>query len=214
MKPSLTTGSGWLQSYIYCTYVVFILCVCSLFSSPGHLSQSTHPYYPTSDASSRLCSIWAFFTPFMTLIPPSPWTPGSLLFVTQVSDFWVQSLALAFLSSTGSFHLPPTSKCLSGLLDLCLPVLFLTLRIPFVFGVLHCPGEIILVWFSSLDDQGIRKYSYWELVSTGTSTLHWILCSLRFSMCRIHYFIPSCQHHVKHTRFSINKCSLRKFLRQ
>lgn len=169
MKPSLATGSGWLQSYSYCTYVVFILCVCSLFSSPGHLSQSTHPYYPTSDISSRLCSIWDFFTPFMTLIPPSPWSPGHFFLWprSQISGF--KAWLWLFLSSTGLFHLLPTSKCLSGLLGLCLPLLFLTLHIPFVFGVLHCPSEIILVWFLSLDDQGIRKYSYWELASTETS---------------------------------------------
>lgn len=42
--------------------------------------------------------------------------------------------ALAFLSSIGSFHLLPTSTCASGLLDCCLPSLFLTLHIPFIFG--------------------------------------------------------------------------------
>lgn len=90
---------------------------------------------------------------------------------TSFCDAGLKSLGseLAFLSSTGSFHLLPTSKCLSGLLDLCLPLLFLTLHIPFIFGALHCPSEITLVRFSSLDDQGIRKYSSRELVSTGTS---------------------------------------------
>lgn len=177
MKPSLATGSGWLQRYIYCTYIVFILCVCSLFSSPGHL-----PQVPTCTIQPQTLTVTcAPFEP--SLLPSWLWFPHHLKL--RVHFFlWLRSLISGFKAWLFVFYRlvsPSTNLQMPPLLAFTLSHSTLSLYFwcpPLSQGDYPCA---VLVLRGSGNQEIFIPGTYFNR-NILSFTLHWILCSLRFSI--------------------------------
>lgn len=203
------------MSHLLYTYFLHLEFLVSLFF-PCPFIPSYSPFISNLRCQQLPVLYFSLFTPFMTFILPYlVFQFHFFVVVAQIPNFWLQSLSL--LSSMGLLHLTSTSKYLSRFSDLCFPLLFVTLYLPFVFGVV----AVRLLWCSSppcaIRESGNTHLG--NLFQRGHFTLHFTLDSVfievqRHNKCHIHCDIPSLQHNVAPIRFSVNTCSLSEFLRQ